>query len=218
MALPKTRAEAKKVGSPRYLTGKLCKHGHASERRARDGVCLACGREKTNAWRIVNPDKKSSADKKYREINADAKRAKDVAYYAANKERMLARAKIYRIKTKEARLVTARKWAERNKDKTKAAMARYRRNNSAKINERASYRRVRCRMPLTAEQRAEIQALYAEARQLSTIAGKPYHVDHIIPLRGSFVSGLHVPWNLQILEGAENQRKGRKMLEHEYGL
>lgn len=54
---------------------------------------------------------------------------------------------------------------------------------------------------------AEIDAIYAEARRITAETGIPHNVDHTIPLAGKLVSGLHVPWNLQVLTEDDNFRK-----------
>ena len=60
---------------------------------------------------------------------------------------------------------------------------------------------------LTQEHRDQIAALYLEARTKGIQTGAPHNVDHIIPLRGESVTGLHVPWNLRVIPAHENRRK-----------
>jgi excisionase family DNA binding protein len=56
-----------------------------------------------------------------------------------------------------------------------------------------------------------VRAFYAEARRLTETTGVPHHVDHIIPLQGDYVSGLHVETNLQVLPATDNIRKLNKV-------
>jgi len=56
--------------------------------------------------------------------------------------------------------------------------------------------------------------IYKQAANLNKIHGKrAFHVDHIIPLKGKKVSGLHVHTNLQILSAKDNISKGNKLIE-----
>jgi hypothetical protein len=61
---------------------------------------------------------------------------------------------------------------------------------------------------LSADQLEEMQGIYRRAIQLTSDTGVRHHVDHIVPLRGENVAGLHVPWNLRVVPWYENLRKG----------
>lgn len=52
-----------------------------------------------------------------------------------------------------------------------------------------------------------IKAYYSIAQMLSRVNNEEWHVDHAIPLQGVLVSGLHVPSNLRLLRGIENETK-----------
>lgn len=88
---------------------------------------------------------------------------------------------------------------------------RWKKNNperSAANNGRNSARR-RAAVPLWANL-SEIDAIYAEARRLQLSTGIRMSVDHIIPIKGKNVCGLHVPNNLRVMPLTDNIRKGNR--------
>lgn len=81
--------------------------------------------------------------------------------------------------------------------------AKYMRRKAAKLKRTPPW--------LTQEHFKEIEQIYMDAQQVSKDTGVLHHVDHIIPLRGEVVSGLHVPWNLQVLTASQNISKGNRL-------
>ena len=63
--------------------------------------------------------------------------------------------------------------------------------------------------------RRAARAIYAEAKRLTAETGVAHHVDHIIPLQGDFVSGLHVETNMRVITGSDNSRKRNKFTEED---
>ena len=59
----------------------------------------------------------------------------------------------------------------------------------------------------------KIRKLYKKAKQMTKDFGVQYSVDHVIPLRGEFVWGLHVHNNLQIVLHEVNMRKGNSVID-----
>jgi hypothetical protein len=104
-------------------------------------------------------------------------------------------------------------WEKQNNEKVIVARKKWRKNNSVKLAFNSNKRKLakinRTPAWLNSGQLVEMEGVYDYCSALRR-AGLDYHVDHIVPLRGKIVSGLHVPWNLQVIPGLENVRKGNR--------
>jgi len=63
---------------------------------------------------------------------------------------------------------------------------------------------------LTVDQWKEMNKIYRQAQYRTAKTGTRHEVDHVVPINGELVSGLHVPWNLQVLTQVENVRKSNR--------
>lgn len=175
--------------------------------------CLCCERTYTNARYIKRREQQLAYKKKH--YNPKAKKEYNTKYSEEHRDELVKNSKNYYYKNKEKLLVQKRQYNINNKIEILKKKAIYQKKNKALINAYMSKRRF-CKINatpkwLTSEHENQILSLYKTASKLTKETGVKYEVDHIIPIKGKTVTGLHVPWNLQVITKIENIKKGNRI-------
>jgi hypothetical protein len=196
-----------------YGTCRKCRVSAQNDRRlANIDESRKKTREYLRVWRAKNPEKQAAICKKYDEKNRDKRSAYAKQYRKDNPEKVKALFESWSEKNPEKikayNVKAGRAWHERNPDYLKD---HYKDNKERYVAARARRRAAQeSATPswLTAVDKAMIQEMYdvSEARYIQT--GIKHHVDHIVPINGKNVAGMHVPWNLQVITAHENLSKG----------
>jgi len=161
--------------------------------------CYCCGETKDVSLFNKNKSKqdglateckqcKRQYDKKYYKKNEQALKDSAAVWYKENAEKL-----------RPMMRITSKKWAQENKDKRCRTEAHRR---ASKMLATPSW--------LSEQDKKDIATEYALSTWCSNVMGTAYHVDHIVPLKGKQVCGLHVPWNLQVIPAEQNISKGNR--------
>jgi hypothetical protein len=195
METKKTAETARTKGSRRRRRSPIkgpCKTEDCNYTAAKVGLCINCyaryRRSQPHVKLLERENKKRYLDRPgKRQYFADRKRerCRETGYYQTPEYK--AKKKAYYTSEHGRRLYAART-AKRRAQKLKATPAW-----------------------LTSHQHDLIKMFYEAAGALAAEFGRTVHVDHIIPLKGKNVSGLHVPWNLQVMFGDENSSKSNRV-------
>lgn len=133
-------------------------------------------------------------------------------WYERNKELAKERARKWALDNPEKALKSKQKW-RKNNTKTHNAINRawFANNKDKRATYEAKRRAIQLQRTPQWDPKAHlIIAKYQVAAMLTKESGVPHHVDHIIPLQGRKVSGLHVFSNLRVIPAAENTKKSNK--------
>lgn len=140
---------------------------------------------------------KSDYMKNYREANKEQHELSNREYYKLHKQRLNNESRQYYIENKEH----LREKGNQHYLENKVMYLLYSKSRKKHI-DRATP------LWLSDQDYSQIVQIYQERKRLTEETGNVYHVDHILPLRGKLVCGLHVPSNLQIILASENLKKG----------
>lgn len=194
--LPKNYKKCTKCQKFKYILG-----FNKNNQKYRKHICNNC---LENSCKLVIKMIRKSFPSEYKECEK-CKKTKKIDQFSQKKNKYIKICSICEI-LKEINFIEQRK----KYDKT------YRKNNLHLGRHQAAMKRSRKKQAtpswLTKFDIDYIKNIYLQAQVLTEITNTKYEVDHIIPLKGKTVSGLHVPWNLRVITKHENNKKRNKLI------
>ncbi len=157
-----------------------------------------------------DPEKAKAYQKEYNIIHREEISLRQKRYVTENKEKVAAKKHEDYLKNQDKYLLYGRQYYYQNQEQLLEEKRQYIQDNKPAILAKNKIRKALQlkRLPLWADKQ-EITRIYKE---------KPegHHIDHIVPLQGENVSGLHVEYNLQYLTPEDNLQKGNKFPYMDY--
>lgn len=197
-------------------------------RDGRHGSCKYCMRKAHKKWSDEHKEQLSEyyklygqehrahiseSKKEYQKKNKEKIAIGKVVYAKKNKQTIAKYQKEYALINKESLVGYGKEYRRKNRDRRNRAGQEYYANNKAKFV--ASSRKRKATKKQRTPQWADvwrIQQYYILAAKLSERYEIQFHVDHVIPLQGKMVSGLHTHNNLQVITATENLAKNNKFV------
>lgn len=186
--------------------------------------CKPCVYAKNAAWRMAHKDKMDEYRKRW--VKTDKGIASQKAYREANKEKIRERQREWEDKNRAHVNEQSNKRAEKRRraagvqpkkavteEQRKERERRWRKENVGWCNAYSSF--VRARRVSATPKWADLEMIakiYAYAKHLDC-SGVKHHVDHIVPLQGKTVCGLHAENNLRVVVDIVNLRKNAKLID-----
>lgn len=149
--------------------------------------------------------------RKQYKLDWERKRRLDPAYRAKRNAYQSAWKKANREKLREGDRVRGARWRALNPELSRAKSRRYKATHpeANRISWAIRQQRLKNQCPAWADL-GKIKDAHREARRLTETTGIPHEVDHVLPLRGRTVSGLHVHGNLRVVSQHANRVKSNK--------
>jgi hypothetical protein len=142
-------------------------------------------KEKIKQYYLINKDyfKKLNQSEKYKKVK-----------------------KLYRLNNEKFVKEISKNYYLKNSEKIKKYSIQYSLNNP-------NFKRSHCAKRRALQLKATPKfANLNKIKEIYKKCPKGYHVDHIVPLKGKLVCGLHVEWNLQYLTPSANLSKSNKLI------